>query len=125
MDKVYKYGMKLRGFSVGCQPLNGILDAQEDPTGTYYNILLYNRELTADEIKSYELVDLQPKEPNLKIKRKEAGLTQRKLAELAHLNGNRQVEFWESEKGKFNKAALDSALAVAKVLGCSVEELMD
>lgn len=51
----YKYGMRLRGFSPGCQPKDGFIERQDDPTGKYYDILIYNRELTADELNSYEL----------------------------------------------------------------------
>lgn len=56
--KKYIYGMRLRGFSPGCQPLNGLVKIQDDPIGRYYNILTYNRPLTADEIENYELVRL-------------------------------------------------------------------
>ena len=53
--KTYKYGMRLRGFSLGCQPMNGLVDRMDDPSGRFWNILVYNRELTEREIKDYEL----------------------------------------------------------------------
>ena len=53
--KTYKYGMRLRGFSVGCQPMHGLVDHMDDPSGRFWNILVYNRELTEREIKDYEL----------------------------------------------------------------------
>lgn len=52
---LYKYGMRLRGFSIGCQPTNGFIERQDDEAGKYYDILIYSRELTADEVKAYEL----------------------------------------------------------------------
>lgn len=55
MKKEYRYGMRLRGFSPGCQPMNGLLRTEEDPLGDYWDILVYDRELTESEVKSYEL----------------------------------------------------------------------
>lgn len=52
--KLYKYGMRLRGFSPGCQPMDG-LDAVMEGNEKYHNILIYNRELTDEEIRDYEL----------------------------------------------------------------------
>ena len=56
----YKYGMRLRGFSPGCQPKEGLIRREDDPTGKYYDILIYNRELTGEELKAYELDALEP-----------------------------------------------------------------
>lgn len=55
----YRYGMRLRGFSIGCQPMKGLLRREDDTTGKYWDILVYDRELTKDEIHDYELNDLQ------------------------------------------------------------------
>ena len=57
-SEVYLYGMKMRPFAPGAQPMLGIIDAEDDPTGYYYAILTYNRRLTDDEVKKYELVDM-------------------------------------------------------------------
>ena len=51
----YKYGMRLRGFSIGCQPKKGFLDREDDESGRYYDILLYDRQLTDRELQDYEL----------------------------------------------------------------------
>ena len=64
----FYYGMRLRGFSLGCQPMDGFVDRATNeemawtliPTVTkpkrdYYDILIYNRELTDKELKDYEL----------------------------------------------------------------------
>ena len=55
----YKYGMRLRGFSIGCQPLNGFIERNDDTTGKYYDILTYDRPLTAAELKAFELDFIQ------------------------------------------------------------------
>lgn len=45
MNKLYKYGMRLRGFSIGCY----------DETNFYYGIIVYDRKMTDEEIINYEL----------------------------------------------------------------------
>lgn len=54
-SKRYKYGMRLRGFSIGCQPMRGLQDREDDPSGRYHDILIYDRELTEQEMICYEL----------------------------------------------------------------------
>lgn len=51
----YRYGMRLRGYSIGCQPMKGLRDVLDDKDGVYWNILAYDRELTPREIEDYEL----------------------------------------------------------------------
>lgn len=51
----YRYGMRLRGFSIGCQPKDGLRDIEGDKTGRYWNILGYDRKLTDEECRDYEL----------------------------------------------------------------------
>lgn len=51
----FLYGMKMRGFSPGCQPKRGLKERLDDTTGKYWDILIYDRQLTADEVISYEL----------------------------------------------------------------------
>lgn len=64
MNKTYKYGMRLRGFSLGNQPMKGILYAEdgedkvEEYGRFYHSILHYSRELTQKELDEYELDDL-------------------------------------------------------------------
>ena len=50
----YFYGMRLRGCSIGCQP-NGFTARLDDPTGKYHDILVYDRQLTREELWAYEL----------------------------------------------------------------------
>lgn len=59
----YRYGMRLRGFSIGCQPMNGLIRRADSTDKRYYDILVYDRPLTEKELRDYELDDLQ--EPEL------------------------------------------------------------
>jgi len=52
--KFYKYGMRLRGFSIGCQP-SGVVKRLDDETNFYYDIIVYDRELADKEVSDYEL----------------------------------------------------------------------
>jgi len=54
-EKIYGYGMRLRGFSPGCQPMDGFVERLDDETGKYWDILVYNRPLTEQEMKHYGL----------------------------------------------------------------------
>lgn len=56
-ETIYKYGMRLRGFSIGCQPA-GAVERLDDTTGKYWDIITYNRPLTAEEMRTYSLDDL-------------------------------------------------------------------
>ena len=51
----FRYGMRLRGFSPGCQPKEGFVERQDDTTGKYHDIVIYSRRLTEKEVKDYEL----------------------------------------------------------------------
>lgn len=51
----YFYGMRLRGYSLGCQPMNGLIMVMDDDKGLYHNILVYLRKLSEQELSDYEL----------------------------------------------------------------------
>lgn len=51
---MFKYGMRIRGFSIGSQP-SGVVKREDDPTGKFWDIIVYDRELTAEEIRHYSL----------------------------------------------------------------------
>lgn len=53
----YRYGMRLRGFSPGAQP-KGVIRREDDSAGKYYDIIVYDRPLSAEEISNYELDDM-------------------------------------------------------------------
>ena len=65
---MYKYGMRLRGFSIGCQPMDGLVERQDDPSGRYYDILVYNRKLTEKELENYELDEVTGMNKELRVK---------------------------------------------------------
>ena len=50
----YRYGMRLRGYSPGAQP-KGVLRREDDTTGKYHDIIVYDRPLSAEEISNYDL----------------------------------------------------------------------
>lgn len=54
-EREYRYGMRLRGFSIGCQPKKGFIERTDDTSGRYYDILAYDRQLTQEEVEAYEL----------------------------------------------------------------------
>lgn len=53
----YKYGMRCRPFGIGCQPKHAIdvEDGNKAITG-YYDIVIYDRELSEKEISDFELI---------------------------------------------------------------------
>ena len=60
----YIYGMKARPFSVGCQPMEGLITSDafkvlkmglDEESQGYHSTLLYNRKLTEKELYDYEL----------------------------------------------------------------------
>ena len=52
---MYLYGMRLRGFSIGCQPMDGLIGRVDLELTGYYDIISYNRKLTEKEIEHYSL----------------------------------------------------------------------
>ena len=56
--KLYKYGMRLRGFSIGCQPMKNFWERQDDDGSygrRYHDILLYTEKLEEQDLRDYEL----------------------------------------------------------------------
>lgn len=60
--KEYRYGMRLRGFSIGCQPKEGLIRREDSTTKTYYDILVYDRPLDEKEMRAYDLDEIGSKE---------------------------------------------------------------
>ena len=53
---MYKYGMKLRGYSIGCQPAGVKKHEEADKTTTgYWDIIYYEEKLSQEEEKKYDL----------------------------------------------------------------------
>lgn len=49
----YLYGMRLRGFSLGCQPKGA--ERRDDPSGRYYDIIVYDRKLPLKDEHYFDL----------------------------------------------------------------------
>lgn len=54
----YAYGMRARGFSIGCQPKENFVECVEDTSNKYYDILLYSKKLSDEKVVEYELTYL-------------------------------------------------------------------
>lgn len=59
-DTEYRYGMRLRGFSIGAQPMHGLKRREDCPkhgqySRAYHDILVYMRPLEDWEIRNFEL----------------------------------------------------------------------
>lgn len=52
--KFYKYGMRLRPASLGCQPKD-FKYIQADKSGDYHDFVFYGRKLTDEELSDYEM----------------------------------------------------------------------
>lgn len=50
---IYRYGMRIRGFSIGCQPKEGFYKRED--SNTYHDIISYTRPLTPEEIEQFSL----------------------------------------------------------------------
>lgn len=52
----YIYGMRLRPFGIGCQPMEGYIERRDAETGSrYWDRVVYDRRLTDEEISHYSL----------------------------------------------------------------------
>ena len=56
-SSTFKYTYRSRGFSPSCQPMNGLIN-HENQKGYKFEVLTYNRKLTCKEIAEFELIDL-------------------------------------------------------------------
>lgn len=55
----YKYGMKLRGFSPMCQPMKGLIRREDSWKRRWWDVLVYDRKLTEEEIRDYDLEEVE------------------------------------------------------------------
>lgn len=51
---MFKYGMKLRGFGIGCQP-KGFVKHEDIDSDDYYSFVWYDRKLTEEEVNMFDL----------------------------------------------------------------------
>ena len=65
---MHKYGMKERGFGVGCQPKGFVKweDASQSPT--YYSYVWYDEPLTEEQLEQYEMDELDDRTLEERIK---------------------------------------------------------
>lgn len=59
--KLYQYGMGKKPYGYGNQPEQGlyaVLPPLNSPFSKYYDIIVYDRQLTEDECERYKLKDL-------------------------------------------------------------------
>lgn len=82
----------------------------------------------ADITKFVDIVDFKIKEyfpeTNLKRIRIAYGITQAELAERPGVS-LRSIQMYEQRNKKINKASVDTIYSLAKVLGCTIEDLME
>jgi hypothetical protein len=55
---LYNYGMRLRGFSIGCQPMEHFYEHVDDANNEYWDIISYTQPLSDFNIKHYSLIFL-------------------------------------------------------------------
>lgn len=48
----YKYGMRSRGYSIGCQP-NGVI--RREDSDKYWDVIVYDHKLSDEDIRHYSL----------------------------------------------------------------------
>lgn len=51
----YVYGMRLRPFGIGCQPKDGLIGCEPVVIDAYWDVISYDRALTAEEQEHYGL----------------------------------------------------------------------
>lgn len=89
---------------------------------------MYHTLHEADITKFVDIVDSRAKEyfseTNLKRIRTAYGVTQVKLAERSGVS-LRSIQMYEQRNKNINKATVDSMYRLAKVLGCTIEDLIE
>lgn len=89
---------------------------------------MYSALHEASEEKAIEIFDSIMKRKNVATKlqtmRKHSGLSQKQLADKSGIS-LRSIQQYEQRAKDINKAAVDSLLALAKTLGCRVEDLIE
>lgn len=85
-------------------------------------VLVYNIILSKEDVEKYNLVNLNSDFNMLTRRRIACGITQKELAKTTGLSV-RTIQGWELYG--ISGAALSKAYRVAKVLGCTMEDLLD
>ncbi len=91
-------------------------------------LYLYDTLHEADITKFFDLADRKVTEhrndTRLKTIRKAAGLSQQELADKAKVS-IRAIQMYEQRKIDINKAQVDIVFRLSKVLGCTIEDLLE
>ena len=96
------------------------------PMGEIYKLYGTLHEASEDKFVDVAEAIREKKQPVTKLQRqrKRVGYSQKKLAEKSGVN-LRTLQQYELGAKDLRKAAVDSVMALASVLGCSVEELLE
>lgn len=118
---MYKYGMRLRGYSIGAQPA-GVVSREDDPTGLYYDIITYNRELTPEELDMYSLTPLEAPTAPEEVTAEEEPTTAGKDAQRATQRAadHRQRGRPDRRKGTFSGRISKTGLKIRIIKGTPI-----
>ena len=118
----FTYGMRLRGFSPGAQPMNGFLQRLDDKSGKYHDILVYDHRLSDKEIRNYDLDDLSKPASNPLAKQREIKkMTLKQLSEKMEIPYRTLQNY---ELYGMEGAALKNAIKLSDFFGCDVRDFM-
>ena len=111
----YQYRINDSFYNIDCSlPINKVLD-------------LYNTLHEADITKFYDVADeyfFKTEPTNLQKMRKRMGLSQSDLAKQSGVE-LRSIQMYEQRKNDINKAQAETVLRLARVMGCSIEDLLN
>ena len=96
--------------------------SMNDIVNMYYPLHEANEQKFVDTI--INIIKDKSHSSRLQQKRKELGLTQKELAELAGIN-LRTLQQYENKSKDINKAAVETVLVLAKVLYCDINEIIE
>ena len=91
----YYYGMRLRGYAPGCQPMDGLVKRIDDKTNVFYDILEYDRELAEDEADLYSFTPLVKEEDEFC---REYYLIRDMTLDVVFLSNNKPIELSEHKE---------------------------
>lgn len=113
----------LANFSVDYESCNAIIGYPADDSYFSFAQDFINGTISYRQLNNAMYKAAKP-ETNLKLLRKKAGLSQRKLADLSSVPV-RTIQQYEQRQKNINKAQAEYLVMLAKVLCCEVEDLME
>lgn len=122
------YGMRLRGFSPGAQPMTKhVIERRDDPSGKYHDILVYDTRLSRKQVIMYDLEYIGKvwRETifgrNLRRILKERNITQNMLAKKINVNFD-VVNHWCTGR---SEPSLAKMILVKNVLQVTWNDLLE